>query len=261
MALRVAAVVLCLVLAGCGALGSTQSTPTERVTPAPVPEETPRVDGRVLVPGLRSGGITSAETLASAHRAAVANHSYTLVGRWTGASRSRETRLAVESEHRYRYRSQSSDGRYEDQSFVDGPTRYTRQRRPLGVRYSTDESVAASVQADYLTGTAIERYLTDRSGRVSVVDTTGGRRYEVVTTAVPPELDGVADYRVTATVRPDGFVTQFSVSYRDTSTETTVDYAFVYSSVGETTVERPAWVDQQWPGGVTAQIGGPYDND
>jgi hypothetical protein len=261
MALRVAAVVLCLVLAGCGALGGTpQSTATERVTPAPVPEATPSVEGRELVPGLRSGGLTSADELASAHRAAVANRSYTLRGRWTGESRARETLLVVESEYRYRYQSESSDGRYEDQSFVEDATRYTRQRRPLGVRYSTGESVSASAQSDYLTGGAIEQYLTDRSGRVSVVDTTGGRRYELVTEAVPPEINDVVDYRVEAMIHPDGFVSRFDVSYRDPSTNTTVGYTFTYSRVGGTTVERPDWVERQWPEESTAQSRDPYDN-
>lgn len=261
MALRVAAVAVCLVLAGCGALGGSPQTPTERVTPAPVPEATPGVEGRQLVPGLRSGGITSAETLAGAHRAAVANRSYTLLGRWSGESRARETRLVVESEYRYRYESESSDGRYEDQSFVAGSTRYTRQRRPLGVRYSTDDSVAASAQSDYLTEAAIEQYFTDRSGRVSVVDTTGGRRYEVVTEEVPPGIDSVTDYRAEAIVRPDGFVTQFRVAYRDPTTNTTVRYAFTYSRIGGTTVERPDWVERQWPEESATRTRGPYDSD
>ncbi|WP_254272136.1 hypothetical protein [Haloarcula marina] len=235
---RPLAVATLLLLTGCSGFTAGERTPT--VTPAPVPEQP---TGAAGIPGLTNDSIADPEALALAHRDLLANRSYTLGIQWRGGNRGRVTELAVESERRYRYRSERTTGGYSDRTFVDGPVRYSRARRPLGVQFSRAQSVPAHDRFGHVTGRLLESYLPVGSARINPHP--GG--YEIVAGRAPAGFYRTEEYAVRAVVTPPGFVRSFAVGYRDAAQNTTVSYRFRYTRVDETTVDRPGWVRDQWP--------------
>lgn len=95
---RAAAVALAglLVLSGCSTAGVGSDTPTETVTPAPVPEQTPDVR---LAPGLTRDGVTRPLVLAGTHSRAIGER-YVLRTDWT--VRSPDGTLVASSRQRVR---------------------------------------------------------------------------------------------------------------------------------------------------------------
>ncbi|MBV0924987.1 hypothetical protein KTS45_12345 [Halomicroarcula limicola] len=237
MRLRPVALAALFVLAGCS--GFAASDRTEAVTPAPVPDAEPGATG---VPGLTNDSVNPA-ILAQAHRNALDDQSYTLTVHWDASGREWETRLGVEDERRYRYLSTQTTGAYSDRLFVEGDVRYSRHRRPLGIQYRRNRSVPASERFGHHTGRLVETYLP--TGPVAVRQLGGG--YLVVADRAPATFDRVRNYTVRATVASSGWVRTFSVRYFDPYQDVSVRYRFEYSAIGETTVERPAWVEERWP--------------
>ncbi|MBX0323834.1 hypothetical protein EGH21_12415 [Halomicroarcula sp. F13] len=235
---RAVAVAAAFVVAGCS--GFTAADRPETVTPAPVPAEP---TGPAAVPGLTNDSVASADTLARAHRRALYQRSYTLTLQWTVGARDGRTRLAVESERRYHYRSEQRGGGYSDRTFVDGAVRYDRYRRPLGMKFVRGQSVPAHDRFGHVTGRLVRSFLP--AGPAAVESHPDG--YELVVRRAPDGFERVDRYVVRAVVAPSGLVRSFVVSYRNTERNATADHRFRYTDLGTTTVERPAWVRERWP--------------
>ena len=245
------AVAAVLVTAGCTALGSQSADPAV-VTPAPVPEQTPDEDGRPLVPGVATERVVNADALAAAHVAQVRNRSYTLAIDWAAAGQERESLLRVESERRYRYRSETGTGGYGDQSFVEGETRFSRHERPLGVEFVRGDSIPARERVSGVTQRLVRNFLGVGNSTVSVRGDDTGRYYLIRTSHPnPPSLNDVRGFQARARVDPSGLVRSMELGFRNPSQNTTIRYSFEYTALDETTVTRPTWVEQVWPNATT----------
>lgn len=239
---RTICVVLLLLLAGCG--GTSDPTPT--TTPAPVPDSNATA---ALPPGVAADSVNATE-LADAHQRAVENRSYILV-----------------IVNRRRVGGQELGARFTG----------TRQViRVAGDRYLSEEA-ALSARAAF-SATVVERIVfSDGSERYIRAETENGTIYRVVpddpgrfaalsarmiahhlaveNVSVSPTVDGGAEirgssptevnasyYTVEARVGPDGFVTELRANYRDA--EGTPQWVTLkYRRVGNTSVERPEWMD------------------
>lgn len=251
MVWRAIAAAFVVLLAGCS--GGALSERPETVTPAPVPD--PAV-GAAAVPGLTNDSVVSTDALARAHRNALANQSYNLTVRWETSAGAGRTRLDVEGERRYYYRSEQMDGAYSDRTFVDGTDRYDRHRRPLGVKYVHGQSVAARDRFGHLTGRLLRSFLPTGPARI----TPHPLGYELAVGRPPTGFERTDAYTARAVVGPEGFVYAFAVTYRNTAQNTTVHHRFRYTEVGTTTVERPAWVDERWPERRETATAATYDS-
>jgi len=244
MSRRVALVAFLTVLAGCTVTGGTAGAP-EPVTPAPVPTAD---EGRVA-PGVTNDTVVDADALATAHERAVAGRAYTLTTVYAAGSHRTDTRIAVEEPWRYRYRSNTSIGGRDDRTFVDGRTRYSRYRRPLGVEYVRAEAVPADERFGAMTAHLVRTYLA--LGTADVSRLPDGTGYAVtITHSNPPGLDGRVGYAARAVVESSGFVRALSVTYRNRAGNTTVSHRYTYTNIGGTTVDRPGWVRAEWGNGT-----------
>ncbi|WP_276272705.1 hypothetical protein [Haloarcula litorea] len=230
---RAVTVVACLLLAGCGGFAAGDRA---TVTPAPVPET------RTVAPGVTTDGVVSPTALASAHEAALADTTYTLTLVERVGDRERRFALRVGRDGRFRYRGERFGERYSQTVFSDGRAEYRREQRPLGVRYEYEGPTDGTDGFGRITGRLIEAYLP--TGPAQVGEREGG---VAVTVARPPaDAAGLENYTVGLSVTPAGLVRSFTLAFRDETRDVSISYRFRYSAVGETSVERPAWVDEQW---------------
>lgn len=250
------AVAILVLLAGCGGyFGS--PTPTETVTPAPVPEPTTeQSSNKGIAPGLGGGQVVNAELLARAHQAAIRDRSYTwherqIASQFDGnASLGVTATLRVEHEYLYHYELSPSWSSANTSEFTAGPSRYRRDVGQTGYRYVMERSTPVTPRYGDRPRLAISRYLAIGNARVVTTQIDGERYYEVTgTTDSIPGVGRVSNYRVRALVAPSGFVRTLSVSYADVVGENPrlVRYRFSYTDVGDTTIDPPTWVREQWP--------------
>jgi hypothetical protein len=262
--LRTAAVALLLLVAGCAALGpggaeTTQptatATQTETATTTPTATATtdPPDSDRVRYPdGWSEAGIDDPDAALAAHyRATLAGPSATVTYR----SRIREstndrgtnTTLAmqVDTASGQLYADLEGSDTHREAFFADGTlTQWSVENETVAARSSTTFSRAArsidrSVLYSHLLLYTLERTGTvERSGTTALV-------YNV--TGVPEST--VSNTYGTATgasgrivVGRDGRV--FEIETTVTYTGGTVTYHYGHAAVGETTVERPAWVEE-----------------
>lgn len=242
--MRVALVALLAVLAGCTVTGGTTGAP-ETVTPAPVPT----ADGGRVAPGVTNDTVVDAAALAAAHERAATGRAYTLTTVYAAGSHRTYTRIAVEGSWRYRYRSNTSIGGRDDRTFVDGQTRYSRYRRPLGVEYVRAEAVPADERFGAMTAHLVRTYLGIGTADVQALPD-GSGHVVTITHADPPGLDGRVGYAARAVVDPSGFVRSLAVTYRNRAGNTTVSHRYTYTNLGGTTVDRPGWVRAEWGNGT-----------
>jgi hypothetical protein len=259
-AVTLAALVL---FAGCGSVASPgeDATPTRTITPVPVPQETPTPRGpAVLAPGLSVEGVFDATELADAHAATLSATSFTAVReerrhRADGSlvSRYRSVVRMSAADNRFRYalnQTDVRDGRSRNQSlarYADGSRVYVATTRGGETIYSVlgdpDEPTDPSTV-----------FRENATARVGVVRLFGSLRLDVVDRRT---VDDRTVYRVTvengsqrlgtlrnvslnATIREDGLVTAYRLSYE--IGELRVAVAVDFRDVGGTEVTPPAWL-------------------
>jgi hypothetical protein len=131
--------------------------------------------------------------------------------------------------------------------FADGTAEYRRIRRDGErsfrlARLSDVRNGSATVRS--VSGVLLFRYLNATQRRVRTVRDDVDPRYRLVATGRPRGLDHpVRDYRATATVRPDGFVTDLRVSYVHPGTQAPVQVTAEYDTRCETG-DPPEWYDE-----------------
>lgn len=266
-------VVLLGALAGCNAFaGGGQSTATiETVTPVPVPNETTGPASGTATgvafetpPGVGPRGSLDIERLRRAQRNHLLGRSYRLniTGRVLDGSR-------VQS---YRYRAAVATGPvYRTALRVDGPVRvgytdgdvtYSREYDRASGRWNVTTSPVVTenprrYHADMLTNYMSEE--VDRMDRVTRNGTTYVRLFFSGTAAPgdPRYSESATGYRVTAFVRPDGFIRTVVVTYefRDDGRRREASLRFRLSAVGNTSVPEPAWV-RDWRTNATTTARG-----
>jgi len=260
------AVVALVCLAGCGGLVGDGSNPTSTSTPANVPTDSPLVDPPT---GLTEDGVTGVQTLVEAHIDALDNRSFTerrsdrlLAANGTTLAATNSTQRVNDAHDRaattYRLTGiPASSERYVtwfDQSvthldqWYNGNRSIYRGGGPDGTMYA---SGPPRDRRTWVSTTALERsYYAAESTTVSSENG-----------SIEVQLDGVTgnwsiarvpvtvtDATVTVTMTADGRVTQYRTEFTGTlerAPNTTVEGEQVveYTAVGETTVDRPEWVD------------------
>jgi hypothetical protein len=219
------------------------------------------------VPGLTADGIVDLNALAAAHERAVANGSYTV---WadtyrppanvTDAGRVQEDVDVRVDGDRFSVVTSVEATRNGDRSVVrrvygEGDARYVADATGGNVTYRRvgPDRAAPSVgpTPDYFASTAVLRYLSTPESTVTGRTEFDGRpAYRVAGRGRPSGLgfEGLVSYSVTAVVSSDGLVYDLTAQYsvvRD-ARRYDVQFEWTYDRLGETTVERPAWVDREF---------------
>jgi hypothetical protein len=246
VAIRTLAVVVAVVLAGCGSLAADPgSAPT--LSPAPVPEPTTRA-ASPLPPGISGGGVADVDALVRAHAAALDGRSFTLriSERYDDLGGFRV--LRVERRDRYYFHDATVSVAGNRTEFVDGEHRYSRSTRE-GLRYELGPAVNRSTAYAWLVALPVRTPLSVGNATVYETRVAGERRYEVhIDRPVHPRFDSFRNYSVRATVHPDGLVSNLTVSYVRVHGDerTSVTRRVQYSGLDTTTVDRPTWVERRW---------------
>lgn len=270
--MRVAAVVVLVVLAGCSFAVPGQDSDT--VTPAPVP-----TDDRYPL-GVGPDGVTDPALAASKHAAALQNTSYTVVSNRTvrtldGSLRSRLDVTLQLSASRHYHANVSVRGPNAPVFLGDPPTQaeywandevYLRKQvidnRTEYSRYGTSEeyvgtwrfwlgSVALDLGPESDVRSVFGSFRTSVAGQTEV---DGERRTHLVGTTVRSErfVDDQSDLRsvenatLHAFVTESGLVDSYQVTYTATrrdGTRVRVRRSVAFSDVGNTTIDRPTWYD------------------
>jgi hypothetical protein len=258
---RLLAFVALALLAGCSTLAPASQTPT--VTPAPVPENAVTTEASPLPPGVTGNAVADIDELARAHVTATTGRSYTwhaqyVVTRTDGQRNTVRQRASVENETTYTYwtnrREAPRDSPFDNlgnyTEYAVPGERDTRAAEGTRWEYSRVPHQRARQRVGRLAGNAVHEYLWVTDANVAVRRVGGQRSYEISGTGYAPRSGyAISNYTVVATVSPDGFVRSLDASYVRTlgSEYERVDYSFAYTRVGNTTVERPEWVETQWP--------------
>lgn len=269
---RTLAVVVLAVTAGCGTF-TTASEPTESVTPVPVtgvPTEAPTPTG--IAPGLTGDGVRDVNRLAEGHTNAIEGERYV----WRSVRRTDSLpnvsgqehvvrqNLSVESERRYRFYTnrrdlnQRGDERLLNDvtEFADGQTVY-RRFVPFSQQeftYARQPAEAASVRYESEMAGPVRRYLAVPNATVEETRVQTRPYYRIIAEReTTPGFTRGRNFSATALVSPEGFVRSMNVSYVvDRAARTvTVEYSFRYERGDDVSVERPDWIDDQWPAAAT----------
>ncbi|EMA21191.1 DUF7537 family lipoprotein [Haloarcula amylolytica] len=256
--LSTAAVAVLLLTAGCSALIGADDTEGGTVTPAPVPTaaESDTATSLDSPPGVTTERLENVALLSAAHRQALNGTTYTLNERYTeltigndSTSVRRTETVAVESPTRYRDEmvrlTTDSNGtveRYEQSTYADGTNWYERrddgtvERQRGEVRFTSDKYA-------YRTAFYLNRYAVVNQSATAVVTRDGSRTYRIRGSGGEiPTTERLAEFRIELLVEPAGLVRRFSVWYR--TEDRIVEYSFWYEDIGETTAERPAWLNE-----------------
>ncbi|GCF12920.1 hypothetical protein Harman_08550 [Haloarcula mannanilytica] len=261
--LSTVALVVLLSTAGCNAFVGTDTPDRGTITPAPVPTATEPATAATPdpPPGVTTDGLENVALLSAAHQQALNGTSYTLnegynefsTGRNDTSSVRRTETIAVESPTRYRDEmvrlTTGPNGtveRYEQSTFADGTNWYERrdngtvERQRGTVRFGGDKYA-------YRATFYLNQYAVVNRSSTTVVTRDGRRMYRIRGTGGEiPTNERLEGFRVELLVEPDGLVRQFDVRYR--TEDRVVAYRFWYERVGETTVTRPAWLNETAPG-------------
>lgn len=256
-----------VLLAGCSGL-STVGEDTTTMTPAPVPSPSETAtETNILPPGVTGNGVTNVDLLADAHQRAILNRSYTWNARRVVLNQSDGGRTGddvrqtahVENEMTYSYWTNHQtiwrDGRPRQLgNFMTyaGPTGgYVRYKHTeANTQYRSFQPPPARVSVGGNAMSAIEQYLQVEAATLSKIRTEDTLLYELRGNGTQAVVDSgtVTNYTVRALIKPDGFVRSLDVRYqrRDNGQRQVVEFTYSYESLGETTVDRPAWVDREW---------------
>jgi hypothetical protein len=260
---------------------STPSAVPETATPEPTSAE---FSGRpapntvsTFPPGLDDDGVRSVEAVAQGHRTAVAGRSYDLLfeqrrtrsadfdGRWD------ESRQFATVENRTNYflivegtdpRRAANESRVRYVAYGDGERVYVKTWDENGTPRYVSRGIDPEAESPFTASatTYVVRYLDTSRTDLSRVVYRGREVYLVTAVGTPQRIPGnVTDYRATAIVYPDGFVTELDATYTVESGNETrhVEIRYTYDDVGTATVERPEWVDRPSGGNRTPTPVGP----
>jgi hypothetical protein len=264
----VVCVVVLAAVAGCSAFAPADGggTPSPTVTPAPVPTAaaTTAAPTPGVAPGVETTGIAALPALVDAHVAAARNSSWV----WTERERITQTTgnvtLNTSSNQTIRFEGPRTYHReaslmsvrvgnelrflQDYEQYADGSVGYETWHSP-----ELDRTVYSRTD-DPTTGRAFPGYAVDpltdylrlESATVSRADV--GQRPHYLVDGIQltvPDYGPVTSYHARAVVREDGFVRSLNVTYTVRQENLAVEgrYNFSYRRVGETSVERPAWVD------------------
>ena len=264
---------LSLVFAGCSGLGmGGNETPTETSTPAEVPTDAPtQTPVQQLAPGLTGDGVTDAFALGDAHAAILDNVSYTVYENFTIRYKNGSifnqvtTRAQIANNNRF-YIIQDglgpnvsgsggfsawSDG--ERVLFAQTTNNNTSYIAPYGVEGEPIPPQGAidatgidptNKEQIYAIFSSVETRVTDRTTR------NGTTHYQIVATNVtnPDAFDrGRNPHNVSlqALIDSQGLVREYQLSYTMTlnGASAQIHRQVNYSSLGNTTIERPPWYD------------------
>jgi hypothetical protein len=273
-------VVLLVVLAGCsgtgGTVGDSGESPTETVTPVPVPDADPE-RGRPI--GIDGSGVSDPRSLAAAHDRRLEERSYRLVSNQTirydnGSVRSQyltDLRLAANRTYAVTVR---TDGRAGPRLLGDPPAvsefwsdgeTYVRAFGTTDPTYNEFTPTASGVgtwrfwattgafEVPRSPSTVIAESLGAVPTRVESTRSVGGdERYRVVDAGASeaelpfPAASPARNVSLVAAVDRSGLVRRLELEYtgRIDGDRVTVSRSIVYSDVGATEVGRPAWFDR-----------------
>lgn len=257
------AAVAMVVLAGCGGAVAPgpDGTPTRTVTPAPVPEGTgtPQSPSE-LAPGVTAEGVFDPVRLADAHAAVLSNTSFTAVReerrRYANGSLRSSYRSTVRMSaagDRFHYELNQTDvrdGRPVEQRlarYADGSVVYVATTRGRETTYSVVGGPEAPADpSTVLPGNATARFGVLRLFGSLRFDVRGNRTvegrtvYRLTVENGSRTLGGLRNVSMDATVRDDGLVTAYRLSYR--VGDVRIDVAVEFRRVDETAVTRPDWL-------------------
>lgn len=271
--MRIALVALAVALAGCPALSG--PTPTAEVTPAPVPET------EQFPPGVTEAGVVDAETLATTHADAVQNTSYTIVSNRTIRHRNGtiisdfDVRVELAADRQVRatvatagpsaplllgeppasgefwangtaHVSKLTTGnstQYTEFTPPDGfvgTWRYWRSTVSFGGQGGHAQETLLGLFADIPTEVADSRSADGRQVYRLVGDS--ARSASFAKAGAGPVSNVSLETHVTST----GIVRQFELSYEQQvgGEPAQVHWSLQYLDVGNTTAERPTWIDR-----------------
>lgn len=260
------AVVALVCLAGCGGLVGDDSSPVPTSTPADVPTDSALTDPP---DGLTADGVSNGFDLAAVHSEILDNRSYSVqrTSRLVAAngttlsttnstqrvsdnheravSTQQQTGLAVTSGGYARLFNQSVT---QVSQWYDGERYIVRVNGPNGTASgplmatgAPDQQPSRTFQHYYLN--AQSETVTSENGTITVH--LSGVSGELTVAALPVN---VADSTITVTMTADGQVTQSSAEFTGSlmnglNTPVEGNWTVQYTAVGETTVDRPDWVD------------------
>ena len=273
-------VVLLVVLAGCsgtgGTVGDSGESPTETVTPVPVPDADPE-RGRPI--GIDGSGVSDPRSLAAAHDSRLEERSYRLVSNQTirydnGSVRSQyltDLRLAANRTYSVTVRTDGpagprllGDPPAVSEFWSDGET-YVRAFGTTDPTYNEFTPTASGVgtwrfwattgafEVPRSPSTVIAESLGAVPTRVESTRSVGGdERYRVVDAGASeaelpfPAASPARNVSLVAAVDQSGLVRRLELEYtgRIDGDRVTVSRSIVYSDVGATEVGRPAWFDR-----------------
>lgn len=257
------ALVLALVLAGCGGTDAPAFGGADRptVTPAAVPHDPPAAPGRTLAPGLTREGVFDPNRLAAAHAAVLADTSYTVhrveqrtYRNGTVRSRYESTVRVAAGGDRFRYVLEQADYRGETPRerrvgrWMDDGSGFERHEDASGsVRYRRLSDPDAVLPERATNRYGLARVLSAVDLRVTGTTERGGRTlYHLGVEGTPEDLPPLRSVAVDAVVDDRGVVRSYDLTYRveraGTPTRVTVRVAF--DALGATRVVRPLWYDE-----------------
>ena len=273
-------VVLLVVLAGCsgtgGTVGDSGESPTETVTPVPVPDADPE-RGRPI--GIDGSGVSDPRSLAAAHDRRLEERSYRLVSNQTirydnGSVRSQyrvDLRLAANRTYAVTVR---TDGRAGPRLLGDPPAvsefwsdgeTYVRAFGTTDPTYNEFTPTASGVgtwrfwattgafEVPRSPSTVIAESLGAVPTQVESTRSVGGdERYRVVDAGASeaelpfPAASPARNVSLVAAVDRSGLVRRLELEYtgRIDGDRVAVSRSIVYADVGATEVGRPAWFDR-----------------
>ena len=263
MRYRALVVALVVILAGCSAFGGQQETPTPTVTPADVPTDTrDSLAAQPLPPdGLSNETILDVNELASGHREALTNRSYTLVERREIVVRNETDTLRRTVVLERTWVSNGSAFRHDINrrvhSLVDNTTsRYNRTRYATSDSWWTGDGENiqrrdgdSPLDTDHytrLSGQAVTRFLSLQNATVTRRGEALDSEYRIDGTGLNyPDPTFAFNYTGRAVVEQSGLVRDLRATYTETIEgnfhQTT--YQFEVRNVGSTTVPPPKWVE------------------
>ncbi|MFB6309201.1 MAG: hypothetical protein ABEH35_07715 [Haloarculaceae archaeon] len=253
-------VVLAATTAGCGGLVTGGGTPT--VTPVDVPaQSTPTETPARIAPGVARFGVVDTSALGTAHADLLERRSFTLRQRLRVKPQADpdsqwityEERIAVETRTHYSVSNSEVYYREGDYPVVRNNTEYAAGGW-IYSRYGGDPE-ATTYDVRRMRGPpgftaeineTIQRYLTVAESNVTI-GRFDGQRYYLIRgkTAKSTRVNPIYNLTVTAYVTEEGFVRALNASFIGGNTDSVLyyEYSFTYRKVGETTVDRPAWID------------------